>query len=180
MVSCTSGIKRIWCVAAHNNHHIVLFKKQFYKKFLVISQVDTKEKFDSISEEMFDNIICLGMSKVDEKGSVTIIFSSKRLLTNAANSYKKQNSEGIVLAADYKWKLTRNGWPLGILGTDLCLDDNKLVHSMIPFIFAWSTSESDDSFRFLIDTFISTIALFYGILDLNVVCGTIDHSASLR
>ena len=142
--------------------------------------MDTKEKFDSISEEKFDSIICLGKFKVCENGSVTIIFSSKRVLGNAVNAYSTQNAEGIVLSADYKWKLTNNGWPLGILGTDLCLDDNKVVHSMIPFIFAWSTSESDESFRFLIDTFLSTIALFYGIVDFNVVCGTIDHSASLR
>jgi hypothetical protein len=140
--------------------------------------VDTKQAFDDILDE--DKLISLAMSPADEKGAVTIVFTSKRLLTNAWNCYKTQNTEGIILSADYKWKLTNNGWPLGVLGTDLSLQDDKMVHSLIPFIFNWATSESENSFSFLLDTFIKSMETFFGIKDLNVISATIDHSASLR
>ncbi len=140
----------------------------------------TKEAFDKIPEKDFDELICLSMSPADDEGAVTMVFSSKRLLLNAWNSHRVQNTEGIVLSADFKWRLTRNGWPLGVLGTDLALGDDKMVHSMIPFIFAWSTAESDESFRFLLDSFTSTLKTFFEIENLNVVAATIDHSSSLR
>ena len=120
------------------------------------------------------------MSPADDKGATTVVLSSKRLLINAWNCYNAQNEEGIVLSADYKWKLTSSGWPFGVLGTDLALENDKMVHSMIPFIFNWCTAESDASFSFMLDTFIGTMEKFFGITDLNIIAATIDHSSSLR
>lgn len=113
-------------------------------------------------------------------GCHTVVLSSKRVLLNALNCYAACNEEGICLTADYKWKLTANQWPLGVLGSDIITGKKGDSHSMIPFIFGYSTSESIDSFDFLLKTFAQTIETFFNIKDFNVVSANIDHSQSLR
>ena len=118
--------------------------------------------------------------KTDTDGCHTVVISSKKVLFNALHCYNACNEEGIALTADYKWKLTKNGWPLGVLGSDVITYKKGDSHSMIPFIFGYSTSESIDSFDFLLKTFSKTIDMFFNINDFNVVSANIDHSQSLR
>ena len=157
----------------------MFFKSCFILQYALslLCQVLTKAEFDAIDD--LDKLFTLGMTTHGE-GCHTVVISSKRTITNALHCYEACNVEGICLTADYKWKLTRNQWPLGVLGTDQIMGKKGEVHSMIPFILGWSTSESIDSFEFLLETFLQAIDEFFGIKDLNVVSANIDHSQSLR
>jgi hypothetical protein len=80
--------------------------------------------------------------------------------------------------------LTFNGWPLLVLGTDQCLDDNHFVHSMIPIIFASVRSEPQEAYEELFKAFPDSLHNFYGISKeelegLHIAGGVCDHSFAI-
>lgn len=82
------------------------------------------------------------------------------------------------------YDLCISGWPLLVLGTDLCLDDGKTTHSCLPFVFAWVKSEPAFAYRELFKAYPYALKTFYGleitkIKPLNIIAGVMDHSEAI-
>lgn len=82
------------------------------------------------------------------------------------------------------YKLVISNWPLLVLGTDLCLDDSKNVHTCIPFLFSWVKSEPALAYKELFQAYKSSLQTFFGIevsaqKPLNIAGCVMDHAESI-
>ena len=86
-----------------------------------------------------------------------------------------------TLTVDGTYKLTINGWPLLFMGTDQCLDDAKLKHSLIPFGFAWVMSEPQHAYESLIKSYFDSLRVFFEVEDaICVKTGLSDHADAIK
>lgn len=112
---------------------------------------------------------------------VGFCLTSKRLSLNGYNTYLACNSEGIVIAVDGTYKLTINGWPLLLLGTDQALDDNKMKHSFIPFGLAWVMSEPQLAYEKLLNSYLDSLRVFFAVEgNINIAVGLCDHADAIK
>ena len=82
------------------------------------------------------------------------------------------------------YKMTFNGWPMLVLGTDQCLDSMHRTHSSLPLIYAYVRSEPALAYVNLMEAYPNVLCKYFGVPEdaannMNVVAGVCDHSDAI-